>query len=116
GEWDLQWGNHVEVGAGVAYYRSLVMTTYPSRAHTGPTLSLRIMPVTGVVRVFPVGNPRTVQPYIGIGVSALRWRYSESGQFLDASRGFFNDQFTATGTGAGPVFLGGIRLPVSGSE
>ena len=49
GEWNLQVGNHVEVGAGAAYYRGSVATRYPR--FVGPDLQLRIVPITGIVRL-----------------------------------------------------------------
>ncbi len=73
------------------------------------------MPITGVVRFLPFGGQANVQPYIGVGVGAFNFRYSESGQFVDPSDfSVFTHSYTATGTAVGPVVLGGVRIPIKG--
>ena len=53
------------------------------------------------------------QPYIGGGIGAFNWRYSESGEFVDTSDdSIFRNTYVAKGWTAGPVVLGGIRFPV----
>ena len=47
------------------------------------TLKLRIIPFTATIRLLPFGNDRPIQPYIGAGVGVYRWRYSETGEFVD---------------------------------
>ena len=112
GEWTLQVGNHVEVGAGVGYYRGTAMTRYPANGFVGPDLQLRIVPITGIVRLLLFGSPWTVQPYLGAGIAALRWQYREAGRFQDNANRVSNGQATAAGMNAGPVYLFGVRLPV----
>lgn len=120
GEWCVQVGRHVELSAGVGYYSDHVPSVYRNLVNTDgseiqQSLGLRIVPVTGLVRFLPFGTSRTAQPYLGVGVSALRWRYSESGQFVDTSdNSVFTDRFIATGTSTAPVVLAGIRMPVGG--
>jgi hypothetical protein len=72
--------------------------------------------VTAVVRFLPFGRAGRVQPYVGGGVSALNWRYSESGEFVDFFDGFavFQDRYVANGTTIGGVALAGLRLPLGG--
>jgi len=116
GEWNIQFGNHLEVGAGVGYYRSQVLSAYRNRVSVAQVLHLQIVPVTGIARFFPFGTPSTVQPYVGAGISALQWRYSESGRFVDTrDNSEFNGSFAATGSTIGRVFLGGLRVPVGSS-
>jgi opacity protein-like surface antigen len=53
-----------------------------------------------------------VEPYVGGGIGAFRWKYSETGDFVDFSdNSIFHDNFIANGTAFGPVILGGIRFP-----
>jgi hypothetical protein len=44
----------------------------------------------------------------------FNWRYSETGEFVDFEEGgtIFRSRYTANGNAAGPVILGGIRVPV----
>jgi hypothetical protein len=79
-------------------------------------LRLQIAPLSAVVRFLPVGRAGQVQPYLGAGVSALRWRYSEIGEFVDFEDNYavFRDRYIATGTTVAPVILGGLRLPLGG--
>jgi hypothetical protein len=120
GEYNLDFGKHIEIGAGVGYYRR----TTPSidranvNAATGgdifQNLRLRIIPISAVVRFMPIGKPGHVQPYIGAGVAALQWRYSEFGDFVDTNSNIFQAAFVGTGTTPAGIFLGGVRLPVKG--
>jgi hypothetical protein len=72
--------------------------------------------VTATVRVFPLSRDVGFQPNVGGGVAFNRWRYSETGEFVDFNDGsIFRDSFVDEGTEAGPVFLGGIRFPIGAS-
>jgi hypothetical protein len=119
GEWNVQFG-HIEFGAGIGYYRDRVPSVYRNLVNNDGSeieqdLRLRFIPMSAVVRFMPFGDPRTAQPYVGVGIGALRWRYSESGEFVDTSdNSIFIDRFVATGTDTGPLVLGGIRLPMGG--
>jgi hypothetical protein len=120
GEWNVSFGGHVEVGAGLGYYGRNVPSVYRDLVNVDGSeieqnLKLRVVPVTGLVRFMPFGNAREVQPYIGAGISALNFRYSESGQFVDPSDfSIFSDRFTASGTALGGLVLGGVRVPLGG--
>lgn len=120
GEWLLEYGNHIELGASVGYYRGSAPTVYRDLTHPNGSeieqqLRLRIVPFTAMVRFLPVGRPSGVQPYVGIGLSALRYRYAESGEFVDYSDySTFQTRYIATGTGVGPVWAAGIRFPLNG--
>ncbi len=120
GEWGATLGGHVELSAGVGYYRGTAHSVY--QAYTNPDgseirqqLQLRVVPITGLVRFLPVGTPSGVQPYVGVGVSALRYRYVESGDFIDFTDfSVFNNRYLATGTAYGPVIVAGLRVPLGG--
>jgi len=119
GEWTIDMGSHLSFGAGVSYYSDHVPSFYPGFINENGNeivqdLRLRMVPITGIVRFLPFGTPSTFQPYVGIGVSAINFRYSESGQFLDDNQNIFTDRFTATGTAFGPVLALGFRAPVGG--
>jgi hypothetical protein len=121
GEWNVAFGNHVEVGAGLGMSRKTVPTVYldlEDRA-TGvdifQVLRLQVVPITALVRFLPFGHAATVQPYVGVGVSALNFRYSEQGEFVDTvTEEIFNARYRTSGTAAGGVVLAGIRFPVKG--
>jgi len=76
-------------------------------------LKLRIVPVTATVRFLPIGRG-SVEPYIGAGIGAFNWRYSETGEFVDTSdSSIFRAIYKANGTAVGPVILAGIRAPIA---
>ncbi len=121
GDYFISAGSFIEVGVGVGYYQRTVPTVYDRFVDTDGTeieqdLKLRVIPVTATVRVFPLSRDVGFQPYVGGGVAFNRWRYSETGEFVDFSDGsIFRDNFVDEGTEAGPVFLGGIRFPIGSS-
>jgi hypothetical protein len=74
-----------------------------------------MIPFTATVKFLPVGDATSVQPYVGAGITMVNFRYTETGEFVDPFDGFiFADRFVAKGTAFGPVFFGGIRIPMGG--
>lgn len=120
GEYNVDLGKHLEVGAGLGYYQRTTPSVYTGFVSTDGSninqdLRLRIIPISAVVRFMPFGKPGRVQPYVGAGVAALRWRYSEFGEFLDSTNtNIFNGSFVGTGTSPAGILLGGVRLPMNG--
>jgi hypothetical protein len=120
GEWNVAFGPHVEVGASVAFMRKSVPTVYADfvdqqGGEIDQRLRLQVVPISAIVRFLPFGRPGDVQPYVGAGISALRYRYSEVGRFLDADTlEVFDDRFTASGFAPGGLVLGGVRIPLGG--
>jgi hypothetical protein len=122
GEWNVSFGNHVEIGAGVGFYQRAVNSRYAdlvngarNNADIEQTLRLRVIPLTGVVRFLPFGEVGGFQPYVGVGVAVLNFRYSETGEFVDLSDfAIFQDRYVANGTAVGGLVLGGLRLPMGG--
>lgn len=119
GEWLFGFGEFLEGGIGIGYYRRTVPSVYAEVVHeTGreieQDLRLRVVPASFTVRFLPVGRGG-IEPYVGAGLGVFNWRYSEVGEFVD-TRDFsiFRDRFIASGTSAGPLVLGGIRFPVGG--
>jgi outer membrane protein W len=126
GEYVLEFGTHIEAAAGVSYYQGTADSvstgfTHPDGSEIRQQLRLRVVPITGLVRFLPFGKPSHVQPYVGAGVSALPFRYTESGEFVDSSDlsqypnlGTFPATYVGTGTSVGGVFVAGVRVPLRG--
>ena len=122
GEWNVAFGRHLEVSAGLAFSSKKVSSRYldlvngeRNNAEIEQDLRLRMIPITGVVRFLPFGDATGVQPYAGVGIAAVNFRYTETGEFVDPTDfTIFNDRYVATGTAVGPVLLAGLRLPIGG--
>jgi hypothetical protein len=118
GEWLFALGEFVEAGVGAGFYQRTVPSVYRSFTHDSGVeieqdLKLRIFPVTATVRFLPIGHG-SVEPYIGAGIGAFNWRYSETGEFVDTSdSSIFRATYKANGTAIGPVILAGIRAPIA---
>src|SRR4029453_12281552 len=102
GEWLFALTPYVEGGLGLGFYQHAVPTLYTDLVNTNgtdieQTLKLRITPFPATVRLLPFGNNRPIQPYIGAGVGVYRWRYSETGQFVDAQNNVFTANFVGSG-------------------
>jgi hypothetical protein len=116
-EWLVPLGNFVEAGAGVSFSRRTVSSVYSDFTDNDGTeieqdLRLRLVPVAFTVRVLPLGQANALQPYFGAGLGVIRWRYSESGEFIDFARNreIFRDQFVAEGSETGPIVVAGLRF------
>ena len=115
GEWLVPIGELVEAGAGVSFSRRTVPTTHVRVRNTDGSaierdLSLRQMPIAFTVRVLPFRQSYSVQPYVGGGLSVVRWRFQESGDFVTPDRRIFrNEEHVGTGNAVGPLFLIGLR-------
>jgi hypothetical protein len=119
-EWTATFGEKVEVGAGVSFYRRSVPTVYYDLVDDvgrdiDQTLRLRVTPITAVVRFLPFGRAGDFQPYVGAGVGLFTYRYSEFGRFVDPDTlDIYEDAFSTTGSAPGAVVLGGVRVPLGG--
>ena len=121
GEWNLGFGDRVELGLGGAFYQRTVATNYrdytnKDNSEIVSNFKLRTAPVTGVIRLLPFGNARTFQPYIGGGIGVVNWQYSEVGDFIDFNNNntVYRGRYTASGNKVAPVFLAGFRAPIGG--
>ncbi len=117
GEWLVPIGRFIEGGVGLHYTQKTVPSFYadfedPDGTEIDQETRLRRLPIDFTVRVLPFGQDAPVQPYFGGGLTALKWNYSEFGEFInfDAGRRIFEGEFTADGTEVGAVLLGGIRF------
>ena len=118
GEWLFALGDFVEAGVGAGFYQRTVPSVYKEFTHDSGNeieqdLKLRVVPVTATVRFLPIGRG-SVEPYVGVGIGAFNWRYSEVGEFVDTSdSSIFPARYIAKGTAFGPVILAGIRAPIA---
>jgi hypothetical protein len=118
GEWLVGLGDYLEAGVGLGIYQRTVPSVYrdvqnENGSEIEQDLKLRVIPFTATVRFLPIGRGAAVEPYVGVGIGVNRWRYSETGEFVDFSDDtIFRARFVADGTASGPVILGGLRAPV----
>ena len=120
-EWLFALSDVVEAGLGAGYYRRTVPSFYAdlvdeTGADIEQDLRLRIVPLTATVRFVPLSRGAAVQPYIGAGVGVFSWRYSETGEFVDFDGTIFGGRFVGHDWAAGPVVLGGLRVPLGESD
>jgi hypothetical protein len=116
-EWLVGLGENFDAGLGVGYYSKTVPTVDADYVNINgdeieADLKLRIVPFTATIRYLPIGRRDAFEPYIGAGVGVLRFRYRETGDFVDNYPNIIRGTFTGTGAAAGPVILGGARFPV----
>ena len=115
GEWLFGIGRNFEGGLGLGFYQRSVDTSYTDLVNANgseiaQTLKLRIVPFTATFRFLPFGHNQPIQPYVGAGVGVYGFRYSETGQFVDAQNNIIGGNFVGSGSATGPVVLGGIRF------
>jgi hypothetical protein len=108
---------HFDAGLGVGFYSRTVNSrdadfNFPDGSPIRQDLKLRMVPFTATVRYLPLGRSDAFEPYIGAGVGVLRYRYQETGNFVDDSNTIYPATFTGTGAATGPVILGGARFPI----
>lgn len=108
---------HVEVGVGLGFSQRTISTVYADITHSNgdeirQDIKLRMIPVnfTGRFLILPRGS--TVEPYVGAGITAIRFQYSEAGEFVDEFGTIFPAVYKTDGTAAGPIVLAGVRAPV----
>jgi hypothetical protein len=125
GEYLLGIGPHFEAGVGLAYSQKTAHSVYANLTHSNgdevmQDLKLRQVPVTFTGRFLLLPRGSKVEPYIGAGIVAIRWKYSETGEFIDEFGTIYPGVYTADGTAAGPTVLFGARFPfgpmVAGAE
>ena len=116
GEYLVGVSNFLEIGVGAGVYQRTVPSVYRGQTNVNGSeiaqdLKLRIVPMTATVRFLPIGHG-SVEPYVGAGIGAFNWRYTETGDFVDFSDlSIFPATYVAKGTAFGPVVVAGIRAP-----
>jgi hypothetical protein len=120
GEYLFGIGDYIETGVSIGYYQKSEASYYSDFEEVDGTdiiqdTKIRLIPVTVSVRAFPIGRTTPVQPYVGAGINFYRWRYSETGEFIDFSQPdlpVFRDSFVDDGSAVGGMFLAGLRAPI----
>jgi opacity protein-like surface antigen len=118
-DWSFLLGEHIELGIGAGYYQRRMPSVwtelvYDDGSDIEQEITLRIVPVTAMVKFLPLGGSRSVQPYIGVGGSVYFWHYSEIGDFVDLTDdSIYSEQYVGNGTSFGPVGMAGVRFRVS---
>jgi hypothetical protein len=117
GEYLVGLGDKLEGGLGIGFQTRSVPSVYRDFVNANGSeieqdLKLRVIPFSATVRFLPLGNHDAITPYIGAGVGVFGWRYSETGDFFATDRTIFRGNFVGKGSAAGPVILGGVRVPV----
>lgn len=111
---------HLEVGAGVTFGQRTAHSVYANLTHSDNSeiaQDLKLKQIaesfTGRYLLFPRGS--AIEPYVGAGVVAIKYTYTESGEFVDTNdMSIFPAQYKTTGTVAGPLILGGVRGRIGG--
>ena len=117
-EYLLGIGSNFEAGVGVGYSQRTVPSIYrdltrPDRSEIEQELKLKQVPVTFSGRFLLLPRGSSVEPYVGAGLVAIRYRYSEVGDFVDDFGDIFPARYVADGVAVGPTVFGGVRAPVS---
>jgi opacity protein-like surface antigen len=117
GEYLYGVSRNIEVGVGLAFSQRTVPSVYANLTHSNgdeiaQDLKLRQIPVSFTGRFLLLPRGSVVEPYVGAGVTAIRWQYSETGEFVDDNGDIFPASYLAKGTAAGPTVLAGIRAPI----
>jgi hypothetical protein len=119
GEYLIGLGDNFDGGLGIGFYQrsTPAVDRFNEFSGTGDPivadLKLRVVPFTATFRFLPLGHRSGIVPYIGAGAGVFAWRYSESGDFVASDNStIIHGNFVGSGTNAGPVVLGGVRVPI----
>jgi opacity protein-like surface antigen len=117
GEYLVAAGRNIEFGVGLGFSQRTVPSVYADFTHSNgdeivQDIKLRQIPVTLTGRVLLLPRGSAVEPYIGGGVVAIRYQYSETGEFVDEVGTIFPANYIVKGTAAGPTVLAGVRVPL----
>jgi hypothetical protein len=116
GEYLFGFTPHIEAGIGLGYTQRTVDSVYERLTHADGTeirqeLKLKQVPVTFSGRFLILPRGSAVEPYIGAGLVAIRYRYSEIGEFVADNNDIFPARYISEGTVAGPTVFFGLRAP-----
>src|SRR5439155_2323161 len=116
GEYLFGVSSNLQVGVGVGFSQRSVPSVYAKLTHADNSeiqqdLKLRQVPVSFTGRFLLMPRGSAVEPYVGAGVVAIRYRYSEIGEFVANDRSIFPARYIAQGTATGPTVLAGLRAP-----
>jgi len=108
---------HVEAGVGLGFSQKTISTVYADLTHSNndeirQDIKLRQIPVTFTGRFLILPRGSSVEPYIGGGLAAIRYQYSEAGEFVDELGTIFPAVYKTDGTAVGPMIVAGARAPI----
>jgi len=117
GEYLFSISRNIEFGVGLGFSQSTAPSVYSNITHSNgdeifQEIKLRQVPVTFSGRFLLLPRGSKVEPYIGAGLVAIRYQYSETGEFVDEFGTIFPASYLAKGTTAGPTILAGVRAPI----
>src|SRR5215467_598464 len=120
GEFVYGFTPHIEAGVGITHYSRTAHSVYANLTHADNSEIMQDLKLkqttesfTGRYLLLPRGS--TIEPYVGAGLVAIKYNYSETGEFVDASDlTIFPAQYQTDGTVAGPLIIAGARGHVGG--
>jgi opacity protein-like surface antigen len=117
GEYLLSAGRNIEFGVGLGFSQRTVPSVYADLTHSNgdeifQDIKLRQIPVTFTGRFLLMPRGSSVEPYVGAGIVAIRYQYSETGEFVDEFGTIFPNNYIIKGTATGPTVLAGVRAPI----
>ena len=120
GEFLYGFARHLEAGVGVTYAQRTAHSVYANLTHSDNSEIMQDLKLKQITESFtgrylflPRGS--SIEPYVGGGLVAIKYDYSETGEFVDANDlSIFPAQYTTSGTVAGPLVIGGARAHIGG--
>lgn len=117
GEYLLGIGSNFEAGVGIGYSQRTVPSIYadftrPNGAEIEQRLRLKQIPVTFSGRFLFLPRGSVVEPYVGAGLVAIRYKYQEAGDFVAPDLTVFSAAYEKDGVAVGPTIFGGLRAPI----
>jgi outer membrane protein W len=120
GEFLYGFTRHLEAGVGVTYssrtaHSVYANLTHPDNSEIAQDLKLKQISESFTGRYLFLPRGSSIEPYVGAGVIAIKYDYSEIGEFVDANDlTTFPAEYKTSGTVAGPLIVGGVRGHVGG--
>ena len=117
GEYLLGIGSNFEAGVGIGYSQRTVPSIYADLTRPGDVeieqeLKLKQVPITFSGRFLILPRGSAVEPYVGAGLVAIRYKYSEVGDFIAPDLTIFPARYVKDGVAVGPTIFGGLRAPI----
>ncbi len=110
-ELDLELTNYLDVAIGFDGYSRRVESTYrdfvrDDGAEITQSFKLKVLPITGGLRLLPLGKFRKLIPHVAVGTGLYYFDYQEEGDFIngtsfDVLPGTFHDRGLVPGLQAG---------------
>jgi len=113
-------GNYVNLEIGTGYYEKSVTSEdreyeFENGTPIRQEFHLRIVPLEGSIKLYPVGRERPIFPYVGAGFGAYFWEYVESGDFIvnrNTNPRVISGVYDTQAISPGYHFKAGVQVPV----